>query len=294
MRRLRWWSRDESPDTMADQIRSVLQETSGPYLEIFRKRSILNAVIVSNHVEGTIDPGFGTSHAIFDDIPSTQLIERSWNAEGSTDVETTRRQLTHHYHAMEFALEQATADILPQPSTICEIHRLLMENAVDENEVAVRHGQYRTRPSHNGAGYVYLEPSLVPAAMQQLCDQFQASVHSLRTHPEMDIFETCKVVAWLMFKFLQIHPYENGNGRTARILSTYAFVLLGAPFAIPLSNGHRKNRKHFLQCVVNEQKGLSGHMASYLLECYAMTCANFGSMKHMAESALEKVGDGIP
>lgn len=60
-----------------------------------------------------------------------------------------------------------------------------------------------------------LEPAQVPSAVEELCMAYRDSIDQLKVTPLL-------AVACLMLDFLCIHPFRDGNGRVARLLTLLA------------------------------------------------------------------------
>ena len=58
----------------------------------------------------------------------------------------------------------------------------------------------------------------------------------------------------LFWEFLKIHPFEDGNGRIARLLITYHLQRSGTPFPVIISSGKSRprTRKHYYDAIKSE------------------------------------------
>ncbi|MEO6131877.1 MAG: Fic family protein [Saprospiraceae bacterium] len=88
-------------------------------------------------------------------------------------------------------------------------------------------GQYKKFPNHvrleNGGIFKYTEPEDVVPEMKELLDWY---------HQTYDLHPVVKS-ALLHYKFVRIHPFDDGNGRIARLLMNYHLILNGyAPIII--------------------------------------------------------------
>ncbi len=83
-------------------------------------------------------------------------------------------------------------------------------------------GQYKELPNHvllpNGDIFRYTEPGDVTAEMQSLMEWYRSD----------DGLPIIKAAA-LHYKFITIHPFDDGNGRTARLLMNYHLMREGYP-----------------------------------------------------------------
>lgn len=85
-------------------------------------------------------------------------------------------------------------------------------------------GEYKDAPNHvrlpNGELHKYTEPEDVPIAMEQLVTNYRKAAET--QHPLI-------VAARLHYDFVCIHPFGDGNGRTARLLMNYHLLRNGYP-----------------------------------------------------------------
>ena len=82
-------------------------------------------------------------------------------------------------------------------------------------------GQYKTRPNNphrpeNGGVHEYCPPEHVASEMDQL-------IRWHHEHQERGVAPEVEA-AWLHHRFIQIHPFQDGNGRVARALATLVFI----------------------------------------------------------------------
>src|SRR6266511_2570767 len=79
-------------------------------------------------------------------------------------------------------------------------------------QVPLLHGQWKTRPNHvvrpDGSVLEYTPPEHVQSEMDRLVELY---AESTRLHPIVRS-------AWLHHRFINIHPFQDGNGRVARAL----------------------------------------------------------------------------
>ena len=87
-------------------------------------------------------------------------------------------------------------------------------------------GQYKKQPNHvrteTGEIFKFAEPLEVPAKMKELVDWFNAEIQA----PALPI---PSFLAELHHRFICIHPFDDGNGRIARLWMNYVLMRLGYP-----------------------------------------------------------------
>jgi Fic family protein len=72
-----------------------------------------------------------------------------------------------------------------------------------------------------------------------------------RINAKVDTARIIKIAAQFLNKFLFIHPYENGNGRVARLLVSY---ILSSVSIVPVSLTEGTRRDAYLTCLTDLQR----------------------------------------
>lgn len=114
-------------------------------------------------------------------------------------------------------------------SFVKELHALLTRSqltttAVDQFgrtvEVALRRGDWKELPNNptrtDGMIHEYCPPAQVQPEMERLI-ALQNGYLERGTSPDV-------LAAWIHHRFTQIHPFQDGNGRVARLLATLIFI----------------------------------------------------------------------
>src|SRR5262249_51203377 len=87
---------------------------------------------------------------------------------------------------------------------------------------------------------------LVETAVWQFTDAFNGIAKAVKTKTPKGSIErlrdTVKWSAWSLLHFLSLHPFRDGNGRTARLLSNYVLSSV-FPFEIPAYNLYSKTTR---------------------------------------------------
>lgn len=87
-------------------------------------------------------------------------------------------------------------------------------------------GKYKSTPNHvktiTGEIHYYSTPEETPAKMNDLMDWYSLSMKNRKIHPIV-------LAALFHHKFVAIHPFDDGNGRMARILMNLILMQNGYP-----------------------------------------------------------------
>ena len=156
------------------------------------------------------------------------------NAEVRTFASRDEQEVAGYAAVMETVFESAQAIDLTE-NHILQLHRDLLRFS----EKDTRHrGAYKTLPNHVEAfgtdreslGIVFrtATPFDTPRRMHELVDWTRQALSRRSLHPLI-------VIAVFVVVFLEIHPFQDGNGRLSRILTTllllragYTYVLYGS------------------------------------------------------------------
>jgi Fic family protein len=129
-------------------------------------------------------------------------------------------EVINHSHAIDFVEALASKDEPISEVTIRQIHALILRTIDDENA-----GGYR-RVNVRIAGSTYVPPdvALVPPLMRDF-GLWLPSDEAKRLH-------AVEYAAIAHFKLVDIHPFVDGNGRTARLLMNLLLIRAGYPPAV--------------------------------------------------------------
>lgn len=122
-------------------------------------------------------------------------------------------------------------------TTIRGLHQLILgepyrisalTSSGEETTKEVVPGRYKREPNHvrtvTGEMFYFSEPASVPAEMQSLLSWYN-ELADAQTHP---VF----LAAEFHYRFVRIHPFDDGNGRMARLLMNLILMTHGMPIAI--------------------------------------------------------------
>jgi len=118
-------------------------------------------------------------------------------------------------------------------------------------------GKYKEHPNHvqlkSGELFKYAEPNEVPQKMQELLDWY--STENEKEHPLI-------IAAFLHYKFVCIHPFDDGNGRVSRLLMNYHLLREGFPPVIIKS----KDKDNYLYALQQADAGNIDAFIKYVAE----------------------------
>ncbi len=97
------------------------------------------------------------------------------------------------------------------------------------SRIKIEIGSYKTRPNHvrtaTGETFHYAKPEETPAMMTALVDWFNRQEASAKLHP-------LELASLLHYRFIRIHPFDDGNGRIARLLVNYVLLRHDYPMIV--------------------------------------------------------------
>lgn len=121
----------------------------------------------------------------------------------------------------------------------------------------IKVGEYKEHPNsvrlQNGEMFHYTAPGDVPAAMQELMQWYRDERAGL--HP-------LTLAAMFHYKFVCIHPFDDGNGRLARLLMNYVLLKYGYPPVVIKSKG----KTDYLRALNRADAGIYEDFISYISE----------------------------
>ncbi|PYV42691.1 MAG: hypothetical protein DMG06_13135 [Acidobacteria bacterium] len=129
--------------------------------------------------------------------------------------EKTILQVNRHINAVHSLLDCSKTRESLSSADLLELHRRMMEG------IHAHAGRFReSEMKPLGEGHEPIEPELVPYVVDNALEWFNSdSFHEMH-----EVEQT----ALMLIKLIDIHPFDEGNGRTLRVFSN--FFLLGADY----------------------------------------------------------------
>ncbi len=144
-------------------------------------------------------------------------------------------EITGHNEAINWILDLVKGETDLTEVFIRQLHQLLLKEpyeieAQTENGKPTKRrievGKYKTQPNHvitqTGETFYFAAPEETPAKMEELIDWFRTEKGKPDTNPII-------IAALFHYKFIRIHPFDDGNGRVARILMNFILMQHGFP-----------------------------------------------------------------
>lgn len=127
--------------------------------------------------------------------------------------ERDEREVRNYFRALEYVEEQLKGNVIIDEKLIKTIHSLVLVGT--QKSTPYREGQNVIRDGSSG-GIVYMPPEATdaPALMKAMVDW-------INTEVEAENLPAPIIAALAHYQFATIHPYYDGNGRTARLLTTF-------------------------------------------------------------------------
>lgn len=98
-----------------------------------------------------------------------------------------------------------------------------------ETSYVIHAGQYKTRPNsvitRYGNRFEYASPEVTPSYMADLVDWYNEEERSGTMAP-------VELAALFHYRYIRIHPFEDGNGRIARLMTNYILGRHGWPMVV--------------------------------------------------------------
>ena len=206
--------------------RQRLQESSESQLADFNRRLIRRLSVETGILERLYDLDRGTTEALVANGFLEDLVSHaSTNIEPAQLIDILRDQEA----AVQLVIDCVTKNRELTKGLLHELHAILTRHqdtttAVDQFgnrfEIPLLKGAFKQQPNNprrpDGTVHEYCPPVHVDSEIDNL----------LSWLPELKNEDPVIVATWLHHHFTQIHPYQDGNGRVARSLTT--LVLLRA------------------------------------------------------------------
>ncbi len=235
----RIWQHLEFPDSWLDCDTSVLDEIAPSWFSR-REKLIINSqeyeefitrlkrrhAIETGVIERLYDLDKGVTETLINEGFLSSLISH-----GDTNIEKTKllNHLQDHLEAVDFIFDVVKEDRPLTKGFILELHQLTTRNQDytegrdqfnNKTRISLIKGRFKERENNptreDGSKVLYCPPEHVDAEMDRLI-QIYLDLSDREIHPLI-------ISAWVHHAFTTIHPFQDGNGRIARLLSSLILV----------------------------------------------------------------------
>ena len=212
-----------------------LQPLSEKDRERLSRRFTVDFNYNSNHIEGnTLTYG------------QTEILLLLGKVIGEADVRDVQEMTASNVGLKMMAEEAKMKDIPLTQNFIRTLHKTLLRDdyTVYRNlpggvhtSYVIHAGQYKTRPNsvvtRYGDRFEYASPEETPGLMSDLVDWYNNAELQGKLSP-------IELAALFHYRYIRIHPFEDGNGRIARLLVNYILTRHNYPMIVVRSRDKSK------------------------------------------------------
>lgn len=209
-----------------------LQPLSEKDRERLNRRFTVDFNYNSNHIEGnTLTYG------------QTEILLLFGKVIGEADVRDVQ-EMTASNVGLLMMIEEATVKGTPLTQNfIRNLHKTILREDYTvycnlpggmQTSYVIHAGQYKTRPNsvitRYGDKFEYASPEETPGLMGDLVDWYNAAEREGKLSP-------VELAALFHYRYIRIHPFEDGNGRIARLMVNYILTRHDYPMIVIRSRG---------------------------------------------------------
>ena len=194
----------------------------------------------SNHIEGnTLTYG------------QTEILLLFGKVIGEADVKDVQEMTASNVGLRMMAEEAAVKEMPLTQNFIRTLHKTLLREDYTvyrdlpggvQTSFTVHAGTYKTRPNsvitRYGDRFEYASPEETPGLMTELVDWYNAAEKEGRLSP-------VELAALFHYRYIRIHPFEDGNGRIARLMVNFILCRHDYPMIVVRS----RNKSEYLEAL---------------------------------------------
>ena len=219
---------------------NALQPLSDRDREMLSRRFTIDFNYNSNHIEGnTLTYG------------QTELLLLFGKIVGEADVRDVH-EMTASNAGLKLMKEEALLKETPLTQHFLRtLHKTLLREDYTvyrtlpggvQTSYVIHAGQYKTRPNsvitRYGDRFEYASPEETPALMSDLVDWYNDAERSGK-------FTPIELAAIFHYRYIRIHPFEDGNGRIARLMVNYILTRHDYPMIVVRS----RKKKQYIEAL---------------------------------------------
>lgn len=220
---------------------TAIEKKENRYLKQLRHIATIESIGSSTRIEGALLTD-AEVEKVLKSVKITNLKSRD------------EQEVVGYYEVLDVILENHT-DIKLSESYIKQLHGMLLKHSSKDT----RHrGQYKSLSNKVVANYPggkqavifnTTEPHLVQKEMSELVGWTNKVLEKGELHPLI-------AIGAFVYEFLSIHPFQDGNGRLSRLLTTLLLLQHGYVFVqyVSFENLIEERKKEYYKALMNGQK----------------------------------------
>lgn len=266
--------------------RKKLREDTGEYADFLNRLKREHAIET-----GVIERLYDLKKGITETFIKEGFV-KSYLSHGDTNISEDKliRHLNDHLEAVEFIFGIVKEDRPFSGSFIKELHQLVTrhQNHTEginqfgqKQTVNLLKGQYKERENNpvrdDGTVIRYCPPDQVASEMDNLIEIYTTETKN-DIHPLI-------LATWFHHAFTTIHPFQDGNGRVARLLTSLIFIKHGYfPFTVLREEAKVK----YIEALEKADRGESQPLLSYFAEVQKRNIQKALNIRDVTGNSLEE------
>lgn len=144
-------------------------------------------------------------------------------------------EITGHNEAVKWIMDVVAKKEPLTENLIRQLHTILLKESYQVDAITpngkpttrwIKVGQYKSVPNHvktvTGEIFRFASVEETPSKMYDLINWFRVEVEKREVNPLV-------LAAEFHYRFIRIHPFDDGNGRIARLLMNFTLLMKGLP-----------------------------------------------------------------
>lgn len=267
--------------------RAVLQENSSEYAEFLNQKKREHAIET-----GVIERIYDLSKGVTETFIKEGFVE-SYLSHGDTDIpkRDLMNHLKDHIEAVDFIFDVVNENRPLTTGFIKELHHLTTRHQKhaegrdqfgNKSKIALLKGAFKIRENNptrsDGTVIHFCPPEQVDSEMDNLIEIYNDLIENEK-HP-------LKIATWLHHAFVSIHPFQDGNGRVARLLTSLVFIKFGF---FPFTVLREEMKVKYIDALEEADEGKPQKLVSYFAQTQKRNIEKALNIGEVAATSLEEI-----